>query len=270
MLLAEALDSGASVESVYATADQLGADAVRAAADAGVPVKETAPDALAKVLDLKAPRGVVAVVRRRVVALAEVLSVVRVEQRPVLVAVALQDPGNVGTLIRAAEAFECAGVVLTDGSVDLYNPKTVRSTAGALFRIPVVESVELDEVLDACEPDVTPYATVGRAGSPIDEVRLTGAVAVLVGAEAHGLDPSVQRRCAGALTVPMAGAAESLNAAVAGSIVLYEAARQRRGREAATEVQIRSGGAEAGMGHNVDSGTNGDPGDPGAEERTDR
>lgn len=252
VLLAEALRAGAPVRAVYADAEMLHDPVVRTARDAGVPVTETADGTLAKVLDLKTPQGVVALVERRSVDLAPVLDDASSRARPVLVLVGLQDPGNVGTLVRVAEAAGCAGVVMTPGSVDVANPKTVRATAGAVFRVPVVEQVEIDQLLDACSvAGVSTRATVGRGGVPLDEVPLGGAVAVLVGSEAHGLPADVVRRCAGTLTVPMDGAVESLNAAIAGSVVLFEAARQRRSATGERRtVSDPSGGGTSSMGHN--------------------
>jgi RNA methyltransferase, TrmH family len=248
VLLAEALAAGADVQRVFAESDCLEDPAVLAAREAGLTVVETAPGALAKVLDLKAPRGVVAVVAAAPSSVDEVLDLASTGGRPVAVLVALQDPGNVGTLIRVAEAAGCAGVLLTSGSVDLHNPKTVRATAGAVFRVPVVDHVDENSVLEGCQRRSVPVlATIGSGGTSLYEAPLGGAVAVLLGAEAHGLAPGLVERCDGTLTIPMDGGVESLNAAVAGSIVLFEAAR-RRG-SAGTDGE-RSGAGAGPMGHN--------------------
>ena len=256
MLLAEALRAGAAIEEVHAEPDALEHPSVRAARDAGVEVHEAAPGALAKVLDLTTPRGVVAVVRAAPAELSEVLDRAHSTGRPVPVLVSLQDPGNAGTLVRVAEATGCAGVVLTTWSVDVRNPKTVRATAGSVFRVPVVESVELDEVLEGCGRRGVPVlATVGHGGEPPEGAALLdGAVAVLVGAEAHGLPEPVVARCDGSVTLPMEGEVESLNAAVAGAVVLFEAARRRRsaGRDhrGAATGPLSTGGRSGAMGHN--------------------
>ena len=148
---------------------------------------------------------------------------------PLLVLVELQDPGNVGTLVRVAEASGCAGVVLTERSVDLLNPKTVRATAGSVFRVPVAQDVAVADVLAACAAAGAPsLATVVAGGTSLDDAPLEGAVAVVLGNEAHGLDATVRAGCSGTVTIPMAGAVESLNAAVAGAVVAFEASRRRR------------------------------------------
>jgi len=147
--------------------------------------------------------------------------------------------------VRVAEATGCAGVVLTSGSVDLHNPKTVRATAGAVFRVPAVESVEVAEVLRRCaERSVTTVATVGRGGDAPEDAPLDGAVALLIGAEAHGLPDDVVAACDARVSLPMEGGVESLNAAVAGSVLLFDAARRRRVGGQPT------GGRSVQLGHN--------------------
>jgi TrmH family RNA methyltransferase len=143
----------------------------------------------------------------------------------VVVAVGLSDPGNLGTVLRTAEAAGADAVVLTPDTVDATNPKVVRSSAGALFLVPVVDHVELGEVRAA---GLRVLGTSARSGTPYTEADLTGRLAVAVGNEARGLpdDAPVD----GWLTIPHAGRAESLNAAMAAAVVCFEAARQRRAR----------------------------------------
>lgn len=218
-----------------------------AALGAGVRARLVADGALAKVLDLRSPRAMVAVVRARAVELGSVVALAAQRRRPLLVLAAVQDPGNAGTLVRVAEATGCVGVVLSAGSVDLHNPKTVRSTAGAVFRVPVVEGVELDEVLAACaDAGVPTIATVGRGGTTVEDAPLVGAMSLLIGAEAHGLDPEVVAACSHRVTVPMEGSVESLNAAVAGAVVLFDAARQRRAVERDSAGPTSPGGTSPG------------------------
>lgn len=233
VLLGEALAAGAEVEAVFAEPEALGSPPVRAAASAGVPVRPVDDGVLARVLDVVTPQHVVAVVRRPVTALAAVLSAGEPEA-PLLVLVGLQDPGNAGTLVRVAEAAGCRGVVLSTGSVDVTNPKTVRATAGSLFRVPVAEGLEPTEVLEACHGAGlrTLAAVRGDAAAP-EELDLTVPVALVVGSEAHGLPAEVAAACDAGITIPMAGRVDSLNAGIAGAVVLFEAARQRRAATAA-------------------------------------
>ena len=132
----------------------------------------------------------------------------------------VQDPGNVGTVIRSAHAFG-AGVALSRGCADLYNPKTVRATMGSIFHAPVAREVESFEFLErAAEADFATAAAVPDSG--VDPCEMSGAkVVIVVGAEGAGLPEEVIRKCETRVTIPSRAA--SLNAAVAASILLYEA-----------------------------------------------
>jgi TrmH family RNA methyltransferase len=207
--------------------------AVRAAGAAGVPVHPVPEGALKKVLDLVTPQAVVAVARAVVATLDSVVAAASAAGAPLLVLVELQDPGNAGTLVRVAEAAGCAGVVLTERSVDLYNPKSVRATAGSLFRVPVVQDVTVDAVLAACAAAGVPtLATVAVDGTDPESSPLDAAVAVLLGSEAHGLAAELVARADARVTIPMVGKVESLNAGVAGAVLAFEAARRRRDKDA--------------------------------------
>jgi RNA methyltransferase, TrmH family len=146
----------------------------------------------------------------------------------VVVAVDVRDPGNAGTLVRAAAAAGARGVVLCDGCVELYNPKTVRATAGALFRLPVVTSVTVDAALTSLgAAGRRRLAAVARGGEDYASVDLTRPVAFVVGNEAHGL-PAALSGIDGGITIPMPGSTESLNVGVATAVLCFEAARQAR------------------------------------------
>ena len=233
MLLAEALAAQVALDGVYAEPVALDEPSVRAAAASGVPVHPVGEGALKKVLDLVAPQAVVAVARAQPVGLSQVVEAAAAAGTPLLVLVELQDPGNAGTLVRVAEAAGCAGVVLTERSVDLYNPKTVRATAGSVFRVPVAQGVPVDDLLAACAAAGVPVvATVASTGVDPSTAPLAGAAALLLGSEAHGLAGDLVARADALVTIPMGGQVESLNAAVAGAVLAFEAARRRRTRDA--------------------------------------
>ena len=137
----------------------------------------------------------------------------------VLVADRLADPGNAGTIIRSAEAAGANAVVLTPGSVDPYNPKVVRASAGSLFRVPVIEAT-----LDSLHGFRRLGASSHRGDVYTDPV-YHGRVAVVVGNEAHGLDADAD--IDQWITIPHAGPAESLNVAMAATVLVFEVARQR-------------------------------------------
>ena len=210
LLIAQAIAAGWEIEAQFVAP---GAVAVQSLA----PVYELAPNVIERVASTEAPQPVLAVVRQR-------NSVLPADADFVMVAHRLADPGNAGTIIRSAEAAGAQAVVFTSGSVDPFNPKVVRSTAGSLFRIPVV-SAELD-VLQAAGLRI--LATSSHHGTAYTEADLTGRVAVVVGNEAHGVPDDVP--VDGWLTIPHAGAAESLNVAMAATVLAFEVARQRRRR----------------------------------------
>ncbi|MGC2402300.1 MAG: RNA methyltransferase [Acidobacteriaceae bacterium] len=143
----------------------------------------------------------------------------------IVVAAGLQDPGNLGTLIRSAEAFGSTGMILLPGTVSLWNAKTLRASSGSAFRLPVL-ALNADEAFDALRAHaVSVFAAVPRDGSGAPDLR--GPSALLLGNEGSGLPEAWIAHADARTTIPLPGPVESLNAAVAGSVLLYEAMRQR-------------------------------------------
>lgn len=164
-----------------------------------------------------------------------VLAAVRFEQRDVdsipkagliLVLHDLRDPGNVGTIIRSADAAGATAVVMTGQSVDPFNPKTLRASAGAIFHLPVVVA-SIGATLDHFA-DTQLLATVVHGGRSHREIDYLRASVVVIGNEADGLDAATVERCAESISIPMDGRSESLNAAIAASLIAFEALWQRR------------------------------------------
>jgi TrmH family RNA methyltransferase len=181
------------------------------------------------------PQGVAALVRLREFSLDDILErsqVVSDEMGPVVVLVGLQDPGNLGTILRSAEAFGSAGVVPGEGTVSAFNSKVIRASAGSLFRIPLVTGKAaggLEAILAKFRTrGVRLIATSSHKGTPIAQASLTGPTAVFIGSEGSGLPRTLLSQVDELIAIPHTAQVESLNAGVAGSIVLYEAARQRR------------------------------------------
>jgi TrmH family RNA methyltransferase len=232
----EAQRAGVTLDELYVDAEALTAAppgaALRRAVDAalavGTPVWSVGPGVLARAADTSTPQGLLAVASRRTAAV-EAFAPVGAPG-PVLVLVDLADPGNAGTLLRSAEAAGAAGVVVAGSTTDPFGPKAVRAAAGSVLRLPVAEVPGGVDAVEALRRQGrTTVATVARGGAAPEDVDLTGPVVVVVGSEAHGLDPAVVAVCDRRVTVPLAPGVESLNAGVAGSLVLFEAARQRRG-----------------------------------------
>jgi TrmH family RNA methyltransferase len=147
----------------------------------------------------------------------------------VVIAAGLQDPGNLGTLVRSAEAFGATGMILLPGTVSLWNAKTLRASSGSAFRLPVL-SLSADDAFNALRArGVRILAAVARDGD--SEADLRGPKALLVGNEGSGLPEAWIAQADVRVTIPFTGAVESLNAAVAGSVLLYDAMRQRRKAE---------------------------------------
>ena len=155
----------------------------------------------------------------------------------VLVLAGLQDPGNLGTILRSAEAFGADGVVSLPGTVSAWNPKALRASAGSVFRLPLLSVTVEDCFLHLREAGAKVWVTTVHAAEPADLVNLAGPVALLIGNEGNGVPPELAAQADGALTIPCPGPVESLNAAVAASVLLYEAARQRSTRSAPLDLR---------------------------------
>ena len=174
------------------------------------------------------PQGVAALVRLREFSVEDVLE--RLQVGPVVVAIGLQDPGNLGTILRSAEAFGSAGVVVAEGTVSPFNAKVIRASAGSLFRLPVVVARGASDFLAKFrQRGVRLIATSSHKGKPLHEAKLDSPCAILIGAEGAGLPRDLLAQADETVEILHSPQVESLNAGVAGSIILYEAARQRQG-----------------------------------------
>lgn len=221
VLLAEAVRSSAPIEELYVDLDfDLDAELVAALP---VPVRWVTPGVLSSILDAASPQPVATVIAMQSHDLADVPS-----SEPLLVLHDLRDPGNVGTLLRTAEASGFGGVVLTGSSVDVTNPKTVRASAGSMFRIPVVAIDDGIRAFDQLRASGRTVAvTVVRNGTSHEASDLRGA-AIVLGNEAHGIPQELIDAADLEITIPLAGPTESLNVAAAGAVLCFESWRQRR------------------------------------------
>ena len=185
------------------------------------------PDKLfATAVPSDSPQGVAALVRCPVFTADQVLA--KSTAGPVVAIVGVQDPGNLGTILRSAEAFGAAGVVLGEGTVSPFNSKVVRASAGSVFRLPIAK-VKVEEVLPQMRSQgLRLVATSSHRGTLVHEVQLTGPLAIFIGSEGAGLPRDLLAGMDETLAIPHSEHVESLNAGVAASILLYEAARQRR------------------------------------------
>ncbi len=233
----EALAAAGIVRELFVdpTGRQRHPDLVEIAVASGVPVLDVTAAVLAGLTDTVAPQGVVAVCARLDVDLDVALA-----GRPALVTVLVQarDPGNAGTVLRASDAAGAGAVVLTAGSVDPYNGKSVRASAGSLFHLPVVTGVPVEEAVRRLRADgLQVLAADGGGDLDLDDAADSGALAAptawLFGNEAWGLPPDVRALADASVRVPIHGAAESLNLAAAAAVCLYASARAQRLRPTA-------------------------------------
>ena len=229
-LVAEALHAGLVLEEAFVT-DAVAPALLARLEVAGVAVHLLRAEVLASSVDAVTPQGVAAIARRFEVEVADAVAAAATGPLA-LVLVDVADPGNAGTLVRSAEAAGASAVLFCGSSVDPGNAKCVRASAGALFHLPVASGGDTMVVLDQLRAaGVRTAATVVRGGRAYDSVDLTGPLALVVGNEAHGLPDAVVATVDDPLTIPMAGRSESLNVAMAGAVVCFEALRQRRGGE---------------------------------------
>ncbi|MFP5318905.1 MAG: TrmH family RNA methyltransferase [Acidimicrobiia bacterium] len=223
-LVGEALEAGAALEGVYATAGALGHPVVQEAATAGVRVFGLGPGVLERVTDTVTPQPVLAVAAMADVPLGELEG-----STLIVICADVRDPGNLGTVLRSAEASGAGAVICCEGTVDVYNPKCVRASAGSVFHVGLVAGGEVLEVLEQVGAwGMRRLGTSAEGGDPYTSVDLTAPTALVLGNEAHGLPETVQGSLDGVVTIPMVGRSESLNVGMAAAVLCFEAARQRR------------------------------------------
>jgi len=235
-LLRVALRAGKPVESVYLAPeganDPLTAEACQHAVAAGARLFPLAPGVLERVADTVTPQPILAVLP-----MVDDPTPLGVEWAPavpgalVMVMVDVRDPGNAGTVLRTADAAGVTSVIFAGESVDPYNPKTVRSSAGSLFHVPF--SVQGDAVALAATMVTAGYrtlATMVRQGDDYAALDWSVPTAVFLGNESSGLGDNVRDALSGSVMIPMDGQAESLNVGTASAVICFEALRQRRVR----------------------------------------
>jgi len=145
----------------------------------------------------------------------------------IIILAGLQDPGNLGTILRSAEAFGATGIVSLPGTVIAWNPKAIRASAGSVFRVPLLSATSAECFTRLRETNVQIFSTAVEGATPAQRADLSGSLALLIGNEGNGVPADLAGQADQALTIPCSGPVESLNAAVAASVLLYEASRQR-------------------------------------------
>jgi RNA methyltransferase, TrmH family len=225
-LLKEAVRAGLHIECVFvAEGSERLLDGLALPAETDILV--TPAGLLDASLATETPQAVAALVETPDWTWAQVLDPARKGHALVVVLAGLQDPGNLGAVLRSAEAFGADGVISLPGTANAWNPKAVRASAGSVFRLPVLEASAELAIERLHQAGVKVWTTRTYGALRADLADLAGATALLIGNEGNGVPPDLAARSDGALTIPCPGRVESLNASVAAGVLLYEAARQR-------------------------------------------
>jgi TrmH family RNA methyltransferase len=224
-LIDAALGAGVEFEGVYVANDATSKfeALINRLEDAGIRVFSLEPGVIEKIADATTPQPLVASVRMPMSVLGDLEPV-----GTVIVLHEVRDPGNVGTIIRSADAAGATAVILTGHSVDPFNPKTLRATAGSIFHLPVVVCESLQETLAWFHRDGgISYATMVRGGQNLDELSLPENHLFVLGNEAEGLSDEESALATYGVTIPMTGKAESLNVSIAAALTLFAGQRAR-------------------------------------------
>ncbi len=219
-LAREAVASGLPARLVLYTdhLDERGRGLVNSLARLGAEVEPVTPAVMAACSDTQTPPGLLAVLPIPNPPLPDALTLA-------LIADGLADPGNLGALLRTALAAGVQAVFLTESSVDAYNPKVVRGAMGAHLRLPIIQAEA--QAIPARLTGLSLWLAEAGAGSRYDQVDWRRPSALIIGGEAGGASPALRQSVAGRVCIPMQAGSESLNAAVAAAVILFEAARQR-------------------------------------------
>jgi TrmH family RNA methyltransferase len=226
-LMEEAIRSGLRFQAVFfSESGRAHAARLLAQIASQVEVLLLPDDVFSSAVNTETPQGVVALVKLRPAKFEDVLE--QIPSAPLLLGVAgIQDPGNLGTIIRSAEAFGARAVLLGEKTVSHFNPKAVRASAGSLFREPLIRLKLAESISLLKQHGVRVLATSSHKGKPLNEADFTGAAMIVIGNEGAGVPQEVLALADERITIPHSERVESLNAGIAASILLYEAARQR-------------------------------------------
>ncbi|MBQ4004241.1 MAG: RNA methyltransferase [Firmicutes bacterium] len=229
-LVREALQQGVRIQFIFTGAGALNQqqeiqDILSLAEDSDSAVCVLSEDCFAKIATSQTPQPIMAVAEKRTWQLRDVFS----PGGNVLVLDRIQDPGNLGTLLRTAEATGFAGALIVKGGADPYGPKAVRAGAGCVFRFPLLLCESPAEALDILAEQRKQVWTADMEGTPCYDAELAQNVAIVIGNEGNGAD-ALFKENSGRVTVPMAGQTESLNAGIAAAVLMYESLRQRAAR----------------------------------------
>ncbi len=236
-LLHEAVRAGLRIHCVFVSAEELASEQENTLPP-GTEILLLPQDLLSSVLTTETPQPVAALVDPPDWTWAQVLGVTQSTAPLLLILAGLQDPGNLGTILRSAEAFGANGVICLPGTVSAWNPKAVRASAGSVFRVPVITATPESAFTHLRAAGIETLVATAATAPAADRIRLAHATAFLIGNEGNGVPEKIAALADGAIRVPCPGPVESLNAAVAASVLLYEASQQRS-KQTASSVPHR-------------------------------
>ena len=228
-IVKEAMEEGGRVRFIFTKAGPCSEEIeeiVSISKERHLAVYELASEAFAKVTQTNSPQTIVAVIEKRQMTEDEFFEII--DDGNLIVLDRLQDPGNVGTIIRSAEAMGYKGVIAIKGTADIYQPKVVRSAAGSILRFPALFLEDDTELTRMCKRHGKKlYATSMHASKTIYDADLKNDVAIVIGNEGNGVSENLLAAAEG-LAIPMEGKTESINAAISAAMIMYESLRQRR------------------------------------------
>lgn len=215
----DAIKKGAEIESVIVK------DGTKLDFSTNAPEFIFEPRLFDEVSETVTPQGIIAICRIKKTSLADIIAQ---DKDCVVMCEKLQDPGNIGTVIRTAHASFCGGVVLTKGSCDLYNPKIVRATMSGIFSVPVAQNEDSKKVIEYFRENGYKIVAGALCEKSVDlyDADLGGKTLIIIGNEGNGVEKETLSLCDSVIKIPMHSDAESLNAAVAGAVMMYEHYRQ--------------------------------------------
>ncbi len=226
-LLEEAIRAGVRIAAVFLRFTGRGDLGYRPRVGEDVEILLLDPDLFDDVVQTETPQPVAALVEKPDWTWAHLLRQGEAWPPLLVVVAGVQDPGNLGTILRSAEAFKATGVISLPGTVNEWNSKVVRSSAGSIFRLPLIHATPQECFTMLREAGARVLTTSVTNAAPIHEANLTGPVAFLIGNEGAGVPAETAKQADSSVTIPCPGPVESLNAAVAASVLLYETSRQR-------------------------------------------
>lgn len=224
-IVKDALENNADIEFIVVSDEYKSNDIDKWVNDLiNIKVYYVSKELFKEICDTENPQGIIAVINKKIIHTNDILNF---ENAFLVILDNVQDPGNMGTIIRTADAAGASGIIVSKGCVDIYNPKVLRSTMGSIFHLPIIKVDELNNIIDELKQnDFEIFAAhLGGKNNHFD-VDMKKKCGIVIGNEANGISDEVANKCT-LIKIPMPGKAESLNAAISAGIIIYEYVRQK-------------------------------------------